>query len=131
MKNSNEKSLKIINESILDKIKRFINRILNIQKPEIEACLEQNKHEEKESFVQRITNKEQETEELIKRIETEEIKIEETKDEELEQINTNLARYLAKIQKEIETKETERNIVENEIKSYKEQMEKYKERMAN
>ena len=131
MKNSNEKSLKIINESILDKIKRFINRILNIQKPEIEACLEQNKHEEKESFAQRITNKEQETEELIKRIETEEIKIEETKDEELEQINTNLARYLAKIQKEIETKETERNIVENEIKSYKEQMEKYKERMAN
>lgn len=131
MKNSNEKSLKIINESIFDKIKRFINRILNIQKPKIEVCTEPNKQEEKESFIEKITTKEQETEELIKRIETEEIKIEETKDEELEQINTNLARYLAKIQKEIQAKETEKNIVENEIKSYKEQMEKYKERMAN
>lgn len=129
MKDSNEKSLKVINESIFDKIKRFINKILNIQinKKEVQPV----KQEEKEAITEIIKDKEQEREELIKRIETEEIKIEETKDEELEQINTNLARYLAKIQKEIENKDKEKQVDENEIKSYKEQMEKYKERMAN
>lgn len=129
MKNSNEKSLKVINESIFDKIKRFINKILNIQLNKKEA--QPIEREEKEAVVEKIISKEQEKEELIKRIETEEIKIEETKDEELEQINTNLARYLAKIQKEIETTEIEKQPDENEIKSYKEQMEHYKERMAN
>ena len=129
MKDSNEKSLKVINESIFDKIKRFINKILNIQINKKEVLLTQM--EAKEVVENIIKDKEQEKEELIKRIETEEIKIEETRDEELEQINTNLARYLAKIQKEIQAKETEKNIVESEIKSYKEQMEKYKERLAN
>ena len=129
MKDSNEKSLKVINESIFDKIKRVINKILNIKINTKEVQLV--KPEEKEAVTEIIKDKEQEREELIKRIETEEIKIEETKDEELEQINTNLARYLAKIQKEIENKDKDKQVDENEIKSYKEQMEKYKERMAN
>lgn len=131
MKNSNEKSLKIVKETIFDRIKRFINQILKKNNNEIEIQPQQvSSNLPKEEFIQKMNNTE-ETADLIRKIETEEIKIEEQKDEELEQINANLTRYLEKITQEIENHKTEEKIVENQIKNYKEQMAKYKERMAN
>lgn len=131
MKNSNEKSLKIVKETIFDKIKRFINQILKKNNNNIEIQPQQLSYNlPKEEFIQKLNNTE-ETADLIRKIETEEIKIEEQKDEELEQINANLTRYLEKITQEIENHKTEEKIVENQIKNYKEQMAKYKERMAN
>lgn len=131
MKNSNEKSLKIVKETIFDRIKRFINQILKKNNNNIEIQPQQvSSNLPKEEFIQKMNNTE-ETADLIRKIETAEIKIEEQKDEELEQINANLTRYLEKITQEIENNKTEEKIVENQIKNYKEQMAKYKERMAN
>lgn len=131
MKNSNEKSLKIVKETIFDRIKRFINQILKKNNNNLEIQPQQvSSNLPKEEFIQKMNNTE-ETADLIRKIETAEIKIEEQKDEELEQINANLTRYLEKITQEIENNKTEEKIVENQIKNYKEQMAKYKERMAN
>lgn len=125
MINSNEKSLKIVKETIFDKIKRFINQILKKDNKQIETKIEEQK-ENKNEFIEKINNdlNSEETANLIRKIETEEIKIEEQKDEELEQINANLTRYLAKIQKEIERNTTEKNMYEMQIQSYKKQLSK-------
>lgn len=123
MKDSNEKSLKIVKETIFDKIKRIINQILKKNNNPIE--IEEEKisvNLPKEEFIEKINNNPEETADLIRKIETEEIKIEEQKDEELEQINANLTRYLAKIRKEIDRSITEKNMYEMEIQSYKKQL---------
>lgn len=133
MKDSNEKSLKVIHESIFDKIKRFISGIMKKEEKNIAELTNSYEIEiETEPKEEELTNeKTQETIKLIKRIEKEEINLEEKDNTELEQINENLTRYLNKIQKEINSTKSEKKIVENQIKNYQEQMAKYKERMAN
>lgn len=131
MKDSNEKSLKVIHESIFEKIRRFINKIMKKEENDMAELIKPYtiEIEPKEEL---LTNKKtQETIKLIKRIEKEEINLEEKNNTELEQINENLTRYLNKIQKEINSTKSEKKIVENQIKNYQEQMAKYKERMAN
>lgn len=130
MKNSNEESLKVIKETIFDKIRKVINRLFN-KSNETETKVEVTQNNEKQEFINNLKYNTEDEKELVKRIEEEEIKLEEKKDEELEQINANLSRYLEKIQKEIEKSKTEKNIVENQINKYKEQMEEYQEKMAN
>ena len=98
---------------------------------ETETKVELTQNNEKQEFINNLKYNTEDEKELVKRIEEEEIKLEEKKDEELEQINANLSRYLEKIQKEIEKSKTEKNIVENQINKYKEQMEEYQEKMAN
>lgn len=123
MENPNEKSLKIIKEPIFAQIKRFINQILKKKNEQIEIKEESiNTNSPKEEFIQRINNNVEDTADLIRKIETKEIKVEEQKDEELEQINANLTRYLQKIQKEIDRNITEKNMYEMQIKSYKKQL---------
>ena len=133
MKDSNEKSLKVIHESIFDKIKRFISRMMKKEEKNVAELTNSYEIEiETEPKEEELTNeKTQETIKLIKRIEKEEINLEEKDNTELEQINENLTRYLNKIQKEINSTKSEKKIVENQIKNYQEQMAKYKERMAN
>lgn len=130
MKNSNEESLKVIKETIFDKIRKVINRLFN-KNNETETKVEVTQNNEKQEFINNLKYNTEDEKELVKRIEEEEIKLEEKKDEELEQINANLSRYLEKIQKEIEKSKTEKNIVENQINKYKEQMEEYQEKLAN
>lgn len=111
MVESNEKSLKIVNSTIFEKIKNIINKIFKNSKQKGESKLE-NKNcetEKQEHIVLKSDFKEKE--DLIKKIETDKINIEEQKDEELEQINANLARYLEKIQKEIGNNKADKNAV--------------------
>ena len=133
MKDSNEKSLKVIHESIFDKIKRFISGIMKKEEKNVAELTNSYEIEiETEPKEEELTNeKTQETIKLIKRIEKEEINLEEKDNTELEQINENLTRYLNKIQKEINSTKSEKKIVENQIKNYQEQMAKYKDRRAN
>lgn len=131
MKNSNEKSLKVIHESIFDKIKRFINKIMKKEENDIAELTRPYIIETEPKEEPLTSEKTEETIKLIKRIEKEEINLEEKDNTELEQINENLARYLNKIQKEIDSTKSEKKIVENQMKNYQEQMAKYKERMAN
>ena len=121
MKNSNEESLKVIKETIFDKIRKVINRLFN-KNNETETKVEVTQNNEKQEFINNLKYNTEDEKELVKRIEEEEIKLEEKKDEELEQINANLSRYLEKIQKEIEKSKTEKNIVEYLINKYKEEM---------
>ena len=118
MKDSNEKSLKVIHESIFDKIKRFISRIMKKEEKNVAELTNSYEIEiETEPKEEELTNeKTQETIKLIKRIEKEEINLEEKDNTELEQINENLTRYLNKIQKEINSTKSEKKIVENQIK---------------
>lgn len=98
MEDTNEKSLKVLNESIFEKIKRFILNIFNKNKKEdIEIEI---KEEQKVNFSAEKTEEEKQ-QDLIKRIESEEIKQEEQRDEELEKMQEDLTRYLGKIKKEI------------------------------
>lgn len=131
MKNSNEKSLKVINETIFDKIKRFVNKILGRKTEKIENKKVETLIETKTEFENRIKINEEETINLIKRIEKEENYLEEQEGDKLEEINANLTRYLEKIKKEINNEKTEKAIVENQLRTYQEQMRKYKEKMAN
>ena len=123
MKNSNEKSLKVINESIFDKIKSFILKIFkkeqmqNIEKISNDGQISDANKTTNDIHISAVAasiarnqNKEEEQKELIKRIESEEIKTEEPKDEELEKIKADLSRYLGKIQKEIEKNTTKESI---------------------
>ena len=128
MKDSNDKSLKVINESIFDKIKRFILKIFRKEQMQTnneiqtkdnawESKAHQQGQEETQKTNEVITKLtlEPQTEEeaqknLIKRIESKEIKPEEPKDEELEKIKEDLSRYLGKIQKEIEKNVTKESI---------------------
>lgn len=131
MENSNEKSLKVINETIFDKIKRFVNKILGRKAEKIENKKVETLIETKTEFENRIKINEEETINLIKRIEKEENYLEEQEGDKLEEINANLTRYLEKIKKEINNEKTEKAIVENQLRTYQEQMRKYKEKMAN
>lgn len=131
MENSNEKSLKVINETIFDKIKRFVNKILGRKTEKIENKKVETLIETKTEFENRIKINEEETINLIKRIEKEENYLEEQEGDKLEEINANLTRYLEKIKKEINNEKTEKAIVENQLRTYQEQMRKYKEKMAN
>ena len=131
MKNSNEKSLKVINETIFDKIKRFINKLLRKEDNRVDNLIINNIKEEKQEIEANIKENQEDTINLIKRIEKEEINLEEKESNGVEEINANLARYLEKIQKEIDRSKTEKSIEENQIKSYREQMEKYQEKIAN
>lgn len=131
MENSNEKSLKVINETIFDKIKRFVNKILGRKTEKIENEKVETLIETKTEFENRIKINEEDTINLIKRIEKEENYLEEQEGDKLEEINANLTRYLEKIKKEINNEKTEKAIVENQLRTYQEQMRKYKEKMAN
>lgn len=131
MENSNEKSLKVINETIFDKIKKFVNKILGRKTEKIENKKVETLIETKKEFENRIKINEEETINLIKRIEKEENYLEEQEGDKLEEINANLTRYLEKIKKEINNEKTEKAIVENQLRTYQEQMRKYKEKMAN
>ena len=120
MKVSEEKSLRIVKETIFDKIKRVISQMIKKHTNPIETLEEKEIiNLPKEEITEKTNNKIEETEALIRKIETDEIKMEEQKDEELEQINANLARYLAKIKKEIDKNITEKNMYEMEIQSCK------------
>lgn len=120
MKGSEEKSLRIVKETIFDKIKRVISQMIKKHTNPIETLEEKEIiNLPKEEITEKTNNKIEETEALIRKIETDEIKMEEQKDEELEQINANLARYLAKIKKEIDKNITEKNMYEMEIQSCK------------
>jgi len=112
MKVSNDKSLKVINESIFDKIKRFILKIFRreqMQKVEEETLPKVTEEAETKLTLEPQTEEEAQKN-LIKRIESEEIIQEEPKDEELEKIKEDLSRYLGKIQKEIEKNVTKESI---------------------
>ena len=99
MEDSKEKSLKVINESLFDRIKRFVLRLF---KKEEKINQETNIEAEQTGKVTIPTKTEEEAQQdLIRRIESEEIKQEDPKDEELEKIKEDLSRYLDKIQKEI------------------------------
>lgn len=120
MKGSEEKSLRIVKETIFDKIKRVISQMIKKHTNPIETLEEKEIiNLPKEEIEEKTNDKIEETEALIRKIETDEIKMEEQKDEELEQINANLARYLAKIKKEIDKNITEKNMYEMEIQSCK------------
>lgn len=130
MENSNEKSLKVVKETIFDKIKKFVNKILG-KNEEIESKTIKNISETKEKFENSLKVNDEENIQLIKRIEKEENYLEEQDEDKLEEINANLTRYLEKIKKEIDNGKTEKAIVENQLKKYQEQMKKYREKMAN
>lgn len=107
MEDTNEKSLKVLNESIFEKIKKFILKIFRKDKIEIVEV-----KEEKEETIKFTIEKteEEKQQDLIKRIESEEIIQEEQKDEELEKMKKDLSRYLGKIKKEID-----KGISENKV----------------
>ena len=107
-----EKSLKIIKNTIFERIKNIMNKILKSTKENNKIKLEKENYEsKKQEAILEMENELQGQENLIKKIETDKIKVEEQKDEELEQINANLARYLEKIQKEMGNSKTEKSAV--------------------
>ena len=93
-----EKSLKVIKESIFDKIRKFFNKLFG---------------KERNWFFGIKEN----------------INLSEGTEEKFEEINTNLSRYLEKIQQEIN--KVEKANLENHIKEYHEEFAQYREKMAN
>ncbi len=104
MDTAEEKSLKVVKESIFEKIKKFIFKIFKLEfiKENREIKLKEiDKEDSTKEEVKEEMKEEKPEQELIKIIESEEIKQEELKEEELEKMKEDLSRYLVKIKKEI------------------------------
>ncbi|MBQ9298223.1 MAG: hypothetical protein IJ223_04260 [Clostridia bacterium] len=115
-----EKSLKVIKESIFDKIRKFFNKLFG-KEQNIEKIENAQPVENIENTNEQIS--------LEERIEKENINLSEGTEEKFEEINTNLSRYLEKIQQEIN--KVEKANLENHIKEYHEEFAQYREKMAN
>ena len=115
-----EKSLKVIEESIFDKIRKFFNKLFGKQ-PNTEKVEAEQAHETIENTNEQIS--------LEERIEKENINLSGETEEKFEEINADLTRYLEKIQKELN--KAEKTNLENHIKEYHEEFTQYREKMAN
>lgn len=111
----NSKSLVVAKKGIFQKIQEFLIKIFKKQK-EVVAITEEKKPENKENFINDLKkNTNSDIKELIEKIQKGEVSLDEKSDDELEQIQEQLVRYLEYLDEEIKMQKAEISSLENVI----------------